>query len=159
MGASPGDRNRSNPATENARRQWLPLIPDLHLPLIVRVALVLCGMTAGYASGLLGIGGWISIVPILRLGFGIPLRIAIGTRSLPLLISSLFSTRQHAYPGHVDLRGVLARLCDGVQSRDVMFLGARHGHPLPLRLLRRTFAFLMFGVIALLAVNLLIDLI
>jgi len=110
MGASPGDRNRSNPATENAHRQWLPLIPDLHLSLIVLVALVLCGMTAGYTSGLLGIGGGIFIVPILRLSVGIPLRIAIGTRSLPLLISPLFSTMQHAYPGHVDLRGVLARL-------------------------------------------------
>ena len=40
------------------------------------------GAAAGVFGSLLGLGGGILIVPLLTLGFGLPLRVAVGARSL-----------------------------------------------------------------------------
>lgn len=125
--------------------------PASGLPAFSWLALTFWGAGIGGAAGLLGIGGGIFVVPLLNLGFGAPLRIAIGTSSLLILFSSLFSSIQHAWLGHVDLRLVLALLagsCLGVGP------GARHSHRLPVRALRRVFACLLWGIALLLAADL-----
>lgn len=46
------------------------------------VTLLVTGLAAGFASGLLGIGGGLIVVPVLVSAFGLPVKAAVGT-SLP----------------------------------------------------------------------------
>jgi hypothetical protein len=133
------------------RRPFPIAFPASGLPAFSWLSLSFWGGIIGGFAGLLGIGGGIFVVPVLNLGFGMPLRIAIGTSSLLILFSSLFSTAQHAYLGHVDFRLVLALLAGSSLG---VTPGARHSHRLPVRTLRRAFALLLFLVVLLLAADL-----
>lgn len=125
--------------------------PASGLPAFSWLSLTFWGAGIGGAAGLLGIGGGIFVVPLLNLGFGVALRIAIGTSSLLILFSALFSSIQHVWLGHVDPRLVLALLAGSSLG---VGPGARHSHRLPVRVLRRAFACVLWGIALLLAADL-----
>jgi uncharacterized membrane protein YfcA len=55
---------------------------------IVGLALLVGGMAAGVFGSLLGLGGGILIVPLLTLGFGLPLRDAVGVSLVCVIVTS-----------------------------------------------------------------------
>lgn len=134
-----------------ARGPLAVAFPASGLPAVSWFSLTFWGAGIGGAAGLLGIGGGVFVVPLLNLGFGVALRVAIGTSSLLILFSSLFSSIPHIWLGHVDPRLVLALLAGSLLG---VGPGARHSHRLPVRALRRVFAVLLWGVTALVAADL-----
>lgn len=146
------DSESASPGRLRGPRGPFPVaFPASGLPAFSWLALTFWGAAIGGAAGLLGIGGGIFVVPLLHLGFGVALRVAIGTSSLLILFSSLFSSVQHAWLGHVDPRLVLALLAGSSLG---VGPGARHSHRLPVRALRRAFAVLLWGIAVLLAADL-----
>lgn len=119
-------------------------LPDSGIPKCSLVSIACCGVLLGFLAGMLGIGGGVLLVPLLILGFGLPLRMAIGTGPLLILFSAFFSTINHAVAGNVDLRIVFALL---VGSTFGVQIGAWHSHRLHLVHLRRSFAILVMAVV------------
>jgi uncharacterized membrane protein YfcA len=75
--------------------------PDLLL-------LVLSGLLAGAFGALLGLGGGILIVPILSLGFGVPLATAVGTSLVAVIATSTGGAAVNVSAGRADIRlGIL----------------------------------------------------
>jgi len=70
---------------------------------IAGLLMVAGGAAAGVFGSLLGLGGGILIVPLLTLGFGLPLRVAVGTSLVCVIVTS--SAAAGAY-----LRGGIANL-------------------------------------------------
>lgn len=66
------------------------------------VAFGAIGVVAGTASGLLGIGGGLIMVPLLLNWLGMPLRRALGTSLAAMLAMVIPGTIVHAFLGHVD---------------------------------------------------------
>jgi uncharacterized protein len=86
---------------------------------------------AGFASGLLGVGGGIIIVPALTLLIGMPLKRALGTSLVLIAILVVPGTIVHAALGHIDW-AIFAVLVAGVLP------GARFGATLALGARERT---------------------
>jgi uncharacterized membrane protein YfcA len=89
------------------------------------------GVTAGFVSGLLGIGGGIVIVPLLAGWLGMPLKRALGTSLLAISVLVIPGSIVHAALGHIDL-GVCLALAVGAVP------GARIGAALALGTRERT---------------------
>ena len=72
--------------------------------------LLLLGAAAGFASGLLGIGGGVLMVPALVLLFGVSQQLAQGTSLAVIVPTGLVGAITHAGMGNVELRiaGLLA---------------------------------------------------
>lgn len=115
------------------------------------LSLIASGILIGFLAGLLGIGGGVLLVPLLLLGYGLPLRIAIGTGPLLILFSAFFSTINHAYAGNVDVRVVLALLAGSVTGVQV---GVWHSHRICLNHLRRSFSLLVLSVVIIVVIKL-----
>jgi uncharacterized membrane protein YfcA len=60
------------------------------------------GFAAGAASGLLGIGGGLIMVPLLAGWLGMPLKVALGTSLLTITVLVVPGTIVHAALGHID---------------------------------------------------------
>lgn len=60
------------------------------------------GLVAGFVSGLLGIGGGLVIVPMLVGWLGMPLKRALGTSLLAIVVLVIPGTITHAALGHID---------------------------------------------------------
>jgi uncharacterized membrane protein YfcA len=102
------------------------------------------GIAAGLASGLLGIGGGIVIVPLLVGWLGMPLKRALGTSLAAIVALVVPGTVVHAVLGHIDWSIVLVLAIGSV-------LGARLGARLALGARERTLRALVgafLGVIA-----------
>jgi uncharacterized membrane protein YfcA len=65
-------------------------------------ALIITGVVAGFASGLLGIGGGVVLVPALAGFLGMPLKRALGTSLAAIAIIVIPGTAVHAALGHID---------------------------------------------------------
>jgi uncharacterized membrane protein YfcA len=78
------------------------------------------GFGMGLASGLLGIGGGVALLPILIYGFGFTTHMAAGTGILVLLLTAIAGTIVHALHGTVHLGIVVALMLGGT-------LGAQAG--------------------------------
>ncbi|MHB0939892.1 MAG: sulfite exporter TauE/SafE family protein [Armatimonadota bacterium] len=117
------------------------------------VTLLLGGTMAGVMAGLLGVGGGIIVVPLLVYGFGIPIRMSIGTSSALVLVSAVIGTAAHLIGQHVNLTLVAALLLGS-------FLGVRagvwHSHRLHVTCLQRTFAMLVLLVAGIVLFELLV---
>ncbi len=74
---------------------------------------VLIGLTAGFVSGLLGVGGGIVIVPALTLFVGMPLKRALGTSLVLISAIVVPGTLVHWWLGHIDW-AIFAALTLGV---------------------------------------------
>jgi uncharacterized membrane protein YfcA len=56
--------------------------------MVVELAMIVTGFGAGIFGSLLGLGGGILIVPLLTLGFGLPLRVAVGVSLVSVIVTS-----------------------------------------------------------------------
>jgi uncharacterized protein len=66
--------------------------------------LVLSGLVAGTFGAMLGLGGGILIVPILTLGFGVPLTAAVGTSLVCVIATSTGAAALNVRAGRADVR-------------------------------------------------------
>ncbi|KAG2440222.1 hypothetical protein HXX76_004334 [Chlamydomonas incerta] len=65
--------------------------------------LVATGTVAGFASGLLGIGGGTIVTPLLTIATGLPQLSVLGTSLAAMVLPSLIGLAQHARMGNVDV--------------------------------------------------------
>src|SRR3954471_1130736 len=73
------------------------------------VVLVAVGLSAGFLSGIIGMGGALLLVPALAFIAGMPFKLATGTASLHGLAVGIFGYLVHGRYGAVDMRiGLLA---------------------------------------------------
>ncbi|HEY3375901.1 MAG TPA: sulfite exporter TauE/SafE family protein [Armatimonadota bacterium] len=122
---------------------WRVSVPQSGVPAVSLLALLAAGLCIGVLAGLLGIGGGVVLVPLLVYGFGIQLRMAIGTSALLIFVSSLAGVVQYALAGQIDRWLVLALI---IGSTPMVQLGVWHSHRLPTTHLQRAFAVLVFIV-------------
>jgi uncharacterized membrane protein YfcA len=66
--------------------------------------LALGGLAAGALGALLGLGGGILIVPLLSLGFGLPLTTAVGTSLICVIATSTGGAAHNVRTGRADIR-------------------------------------------------------
>jgi uncharacterized protein len=64
---------------------------------------VLTGVASGILAGLLGVGGGVLIVPVLAVGFGMPLVAAKGTSLLAIVPTAVMGTLRNVRSGSTDL--------------------------------------------------------
>lgn len=122
---------------------WCVSLPTSRVKNVSLLSLLGAGLLIGVMSGLLGIGGGVVLIPLLVYGFGIDLRMAIGTSALLILVSALAGVLQYAYSGQIDYRLVLALI---IGSTPMVQLGVWHSHRLPAAKLQRAFALLVLAV-------------
>ena len=98
------------------------------------------GFLLGVASGLMGIGGGVLLMPVLLYGYGISVRNSAGTGLLLLFVTVAFGTFEQALSGHVSLAlGMAVLLGSSVGSQ----LGALTTHRVSNRILRIAFGALV----------------
>jgi uncharacterized protein len=71
---------------------------------VVGLLMLAGGMAAGVFGSLLGLGGGILIVPLLTLGFGVPLREAVGVSLVCVVVTSGAAASVYLQRGMVNLR-------------------------------------------------------
>jgi uncharacterized membrane protein YfcA len=74
------------------------------------------GIAAGMLGGLLGIGGGILIMPILRFVMGLEPAYAAGTCIVAVFFTTLSGSLKHFKLGHIDFRSILPILISGLLS-------------------------------------------
>ena len=74
------------------------------------------GITAGMLGGLLGIGGGILIMPLLRFGMGLDPAYAAGTCIVAVFFTTLSGSLKHFNLGHIDFRSILPVIISGLLS-------------------------------------------
>lgn len=72
------------------------------------------GFFAGVLGGLLGIGGGIVIMPILRLVVGLSPALAAGTCIVPVFFTSLGGSFRHYKLGHINFKSIVPVILSGV---------------------------------------------
>lgn len=103
------------------------------------------GLVAGFVSGLLGIGGGLIMVPMLAGWLGMPLKRALGTSLLAIVVLVIPGTIVHAALGHIDWAFCLVVTLGAVP-------GARLGANLALGTRERTLRRLVGGFLLSVAV-------
>jgi uncharacterized membrane protein YfcA len=90
---------------------------ELYLPIaemsVNALALLALGLTAGFLSGLFGIGGGFLLTPAL-IFIGVPPAVAVGSQAPQILATSVSSLDQQWRRGNVDLRMGLTLLAGGL---------------------------------------------
>lgn len=113
------------------------------------------GLVVGFLTGLLGVGGGFLIIPVLVLALGLPMPTAIGTSLVIVAINSAAGFTAHAGDATLDVPVALAFTAAAVVSAvAVGRLGAR----VDTDRLRRWFAWLVLVVAAVIAIQLIVDL-
>jgi hypothetical protein len=81
------------------------LLQQLQQPFTTRdAALAATGSLAGFASGMLGIGGGTVVTPLLALATGAPQQVVLGTSLVAMVLPSVVGLVQHQRLGNVDWR-------------------------------------------------------
>jgi hypothetical protein len=111
------------------------------------VSLPFIGLTGGFLSGFLGVGGGVILLPLLTFVGVVPLKHATGTGLVHVLIASAIGTLAHARTGIVDVR---AGLILGIAGVGGGFLGAFLSVPFSVGTLERIFLFVVALAIVLL---------
>ena len=70
----------------------------------IELLLAASGLLAGAFGALLGLGGGVLIVPILTLGFGVPLPTAVGTSLIGVIATSTGAAAINVRAGRADVR-------------------------------------------------------
>jgi uncharacterized membrane protein YfcA len=109
-------------------------------------ALVAIGIVAGLLSGLLGIGGGLVIVPSLAGMLGMPLKRALGTSLLCIVIMVVPGTIVHSLLGHIDWPVAFALMIGSIP-------GARIGAKIALGTRERTLRLLVGSFLGLVAIG------
>jgi len=86
------------------------------------IILIIGGFFAGTLGGLLGIGGGIVILPILRLFVGLSPALAAGTCIIAVFFTTLGGSFRHYKLGHINFRSVVAVMVAGALSTVVFSL-------------------------------------
>lgn len=84
--------------------------------------LLIGGFVAGILGGLLGIGGGIVIMPLLRLFVGLPPALAAGTCITAVFFTTLGGSMRHYKLGHINLRSIVPVIVAGMISTAVFSL-------------------------------------
>jgi len=74
------------------------------------------GITAGMLGGLLGIGGGVLIMPLLRFVMGLEPAYAAGTCVVAVFFTTLSGSLKHFKLGHIDFRSILPVIISGLLS-------------------------------------------
>lgn len=90
-----GASTSSSSSTSGSGTVWRPLRSSDGV-------LAATGMLAGFASGLLGIGGGTVVTPLLTVATGLPQLNVLGTSLTAMVVPSLVGLAQHARLGNVD---------------------------------------------------------
>lgn len=104
------------------------------------LALVLVGVVAGIAAGLLGVGGGIIMVPAMVLFVGIPAAVAKGSSLAVIIPTALVGTQRNVKRSNADLRVAVTVGLSGVVSS---FLASQISVGLDEQLSNRLFAALL----------------
>jgi uncharacterized membrane protein YfcA len=146
-----GDRTISGPLARVRLPPYIDL-PNVQLSHISVPLLAYIGFALGMASGLMGIGGGVLLMPILLYGYGLSIRNAAGTGILLLFVTVVVGTFEQALRGYVSLKlGMAILIGSSIGSQ----LGALTTHYLPNRVLRLIFAFLVAGTVVMIGWDLL----
>lgn len=100
-------------------------LPSAGLRGVSTVLVAYLGVTLGFLSGLLGIGGGVALNPILIYGYGFPMRQAVGTGIIVLCATAVAGTAAHAARGHVHLGLAVVMLVGGTLSAQFGALASR----------------------------------
>lgn len=80
----------------------------VHLPVADVVVslpgLILLGLAVGCLAGMFGVGGGFLMTPMLRIIFGIPYNVAVGSELLQMVGTSISSTQRHFRLGNIDMK-------------------------------------------------------
>ncbi len=98
-----------------------------------KAAGIAVGVLVGSLAGLLGAGGGFITIPLMTYCLKIPLRVAIGTSLLVILITSLGTFWAKLGVGHIDLSITLLALIGSIPGA---LIGSHFSRKTPVRLLR-----------------------
>ncbi len=113
---------------------------------------VLGGATVGFLTGFLGVGGGFLIVPALVLLLGMPMREAVGSSLVVIVLNSTAGLAGHLTGGSLNWTLIALLLSGGLPG---IFLGAWLARRLPTQRLRQSFAIVVVVLaVTLLATNL-----
>jgi uncharacterized membrane protein YfcA len=101
---------------------------------------VLAGLFVGVASGILGVGGGILLVPTMTIAFSLPQHLAQGTSLAAIIPTSVVGAVTHDRRGNVLRRAALYMALGGVAGAVV---GALIALRLPREVLARAFALML----------------
>jgi hypothetical protein len=150
-------RGGAREGTQRSLLQKLPLGPRVDLRRASRPdtslpGLLLVGFSVGILTGLLGVGGGVLFMPILLLVVGLTPHQAVGTSLGVVLFSSTTATVRYGLAGEVNLP---VAMCLLVTSTIGIQIGAKICHKLHGDRLRKYFALVVLGAIAVLLLDLL----
>lgn len=128
-----GDKTIPGPLITRVRIPPFIDLPDVQLEQVSVPMIAYLGFALGIASGLLGVGGGMLLMPILLYGFGISLRNAAGTGVLLLFVTVAVGTVESTFHHFVNLKLAMSIL---IGSSIGAQLGALTTHYLPNRILR-----------------------
>ncbi len=133
-------REASGPGGGQAKGlQRIRLRPLLTLPRsgieISLWPLVAIGLTAGFLSGILGVGGGFMLMPIMVYLLGVPTLVAVGTSLICLVVASPFGTLAYAMAGRIDFAAVAVMVLGACVGAPIGVGASRHLHGSRLRLL------------------------
>lgn len=146
-----GDRSVPGPFVTRLRIPPYVDFPSVGLSSVSVPVTAYTGFVIGLASGLMGIGGGLLLMPILIYGYGFSIRHAAGTGLLLLLATVATATFEQALRGQVSL--LLSMLVLMGSSIGAQF-GAMATHLLSNRRLRVAFAVLVFATAAFVSLDL-----
>lgn len=112
-------------------------------PTIERWKIAALGAAVGFVTGLVGAGGGFVVVPALVLLARLPMRVAVGTSLLIIMMSSLAAFA--GYLGHVAIDWRVAALVTGLAAAGSL-LGGKLAARVPQGTLRATFAWLVVAM-------------
>lgn len=125
--------------------------PRMACPQIASWKLVGAGIALGALTGFFGVGGGFVIVPLLSVGLGVPMRLAIGTSLIAIFLMSVTGFANHLAQGsHVDWSLVLPFAAATIAGS---LAGATLSPRVPRLALGRMFAVLLTGVAVLMLVS------
>jgi uncharacterized membrane protein YfcA len=117
--------------------------PERHRWWLLRATLI--GLGVGLLTGLLGVGGGFVIVPVLTLLLRMPMKRAIGTSLVIIVINSLAAAIAHFSIGGLDIPLTLAFT---IPAMITSLVAARFAARLPARALQISFAILVLCIAA-----------
>jgi uncharacterized membrane protein YfcA len=99
---------------------------------ISELLLLVTGLLAGTVGGMLGLGGGIVLMPVLRFHVGLPPPLAAGTCIVGVFCTTLAGSIRHYRLGHIHLRSLLPVVVSGAIATvlfSLLFVAvARRGH-------------------------------
>jgi len=107
------------------------------------IFIIIGGFIAGFASGILGIGGGVLLVPLLIYGFKLEVHQAIGTSLAVIIPTALFGSLVHYYHGNVMIRFVFSLFIFTIIGS---ILGSHFASLLPAATLKKIFAVFLGGI-------------